>query len=666
MHLIRCFRCLFVVVLLFGGVIALRGGASSARAAPLPQVGGWFASQQEVVSPLQPVNVDVSVSNHTGLATLIVFDGNGQAAGSWEVAVPPGGSTTMQVVPRGAPGTHWAALFVGGTQVYGDTLYRLEVNTTLHTGVATFDQIYPRVRNFMSNATLSYPLGEHYVHGYRSPDSPLIWLRDHYYQGRGFRYFEEDVTSALDAFRQAQHPDGSFPDFLARPDHNISAYRTPVEADVEYLFVLAVYEAWKMTGNDAWLIANLEPMQRAINYTLTNPLRWEPSLGLVKRPYTIDTWDFEFGPTVLDPNTGQPAPRHWIDDRTVWGIFHGDNTGLVMALRALAQAEAYLGQIDNAHHHQDLANTILNNLNNLSWNGSFYTHHVKLGPWPGIEGVDEASQLSLSNALALNRGTLSHEQGRAVIEEYRTRLHRPGNVAFAEWWSIDPPFPHGNFGMGGRLGEYPGYYVNGGIMPLVGGELARGAFRYGYEAYGFDILRRYYNLIERTGATYLWYHPTGGNATGDHVLSTDGWGASAMLGGLMEGAAGVEDNGVRFSDVTLSPRWPAATEVISQAYVVAKYEASDSYVAYHWQHHREGGERARLKMNVTGTGAGVRLRLLLPDETPKVEQVWVNGWEASEDAYTIETLDWETQRSRYLVLNRVENGILEVEVALKR
>jgi hypothetical protein len=667
----RSIRRTLPLLLLVAGFVACLGAPGGLRAAPPTQpdqpdqASGWFSSTQSVVSPLQPVPIQVSVAGFSGPAALLIFDGAGEAAGSWEFTIPPGGATTVNVVPRGRLGDHWAALFANGVQVASGTIYRLDAQTTIQTGVEPFDQLYPRVRGFMHNCILDYSIDGHHVHGYRSPDSPLLWLRDHYYQGRGFRYFEPDVTSLLDGFRRAQYEDGSFPDFVSRPEYGIPAFRTPVEADVEYLFVLAVYEAWQMTGDDAWLIQNLEAMQKALHYTLTHPIRWEPSVGLVKRPYTIDTWDFEYGPATIDPTTGNLAPRHWIDDQTIWGIFHGDNTGLAAALNALAHVETYLGQPEQAHYHRSVAATIMQHLNNLSWNGSFYTHHVKLQPWPGIPGLDEASQLSLSNALALNRGVLTTEQGRAIIEEYRSRLSRPDNVAFAEWWSIDPPFPPGSFGMGGRLGEWPGYYVNGGIMPLVGGELSRGAFRYGEERYGFDILHRYYDLIQKTGATYLWYHPTGGKATGRDVLPTDGWGSSAMLAALMEGAAGVEDHAGRYHDATLSPRWPAAGDEtrdypdVTDAYVVARYAASDAYVAYRWSLRQEGGRRAHLNLQATGTGAVLRLRLLLPAEMPKVEWVALNGQPVP---VTIE----EVGPSRYLVLNQVPARMSQVDVQLKR
>ncbi len=608
-------------------VLLLCLGLSISTVPAQAQGGSSFSSVSPVAAPLLPVLINVHSTAYSGPATLLVFDGAGRLAGSFPLELS-GGFGAVTVTPRGAPGEHWAALFLAdGQQVATGALYRLEAQTTIRTGLPAFDQLYEQVRSFMRAKRLSYSLDGQPVVGYRSPDSPLLWLRDHYYQNRAFRYFETDLRSLPEASQRAQLEDGSLPDFLARPDWQIPALRTPVEADVEYLYAQLIYETWQTTADTAWMLRMLPSVQKAINYTLTSPLRWEASLGLVRRPFTIDTWDFEYGPTTTDPHTGKPAPRHWIDAQTRWGIFHGDNTGMAQALRSLASMEEAAGQTDLAAQRRSLANDIMVRLNRLSWNGRFYTHHVKLIPFD-VPGVDEANQLSLSNAIALNRGVLSLEQGRAILAEYQRRLNDPRRIAFAEWYSIDPPFPPGAFGLDGRLGERPGEYVNGGVMPLVGGELARGAFRYGYESYGFDILYRYDEMIRRTGATYLWYYPTGGIATANEFLPTDGWGSSAMLGALIEGAAGLSDDGLNYSAVTISPRWLAAPrDKLNQAYAVARYAASDGYVAYSWSHTpppRSGGE-GRLDLEATGSGTTFQLRLLLPPAASEVRAVTLNG-----------------------------------------
>jgi hypothetical protein len=562
------------------------------------------------MQPFQPVTVALHIQGYTGTAHLQLFDAHMRPTAHITTEIQAGqAEQPLRLIARGRPGPQTAMVRIAGGQVAGihTPMFNLDPATAIHTGQADIDSIYPTVRSFMQQDVVSYELDGQVVRGYRSPDNPLLWLRDHVYQGRGFRYFEPDMTSLLDAFRRAQYADGSFPDVLTYPAEHVTAHRLEPESDLEYLFVQGVYDAWQATGDDAWLQANRQAMEDGIAYITSDPHRWDAELQLVRRPYTIDTWDFQYGPTTRGPQ-GKPSPRHWIDEQTVWGVFHGDNTGLAYALRLLQRIEEYLGNMERARTLHTQRDGVMQRLNALSWNGDFFTHFVLPdGQLPQVAGVDTAQQLSLSNALALNREVLPHEQGREIIETYHER--RDFDRAFAEWYSIDPPFPAGSFGMGGGKGEQPGEYVNGGIMPLVGGELARGAFTYGAEAYGFDILHRYANLLQLTGASYLWYYPDGRpGISGEHTLATDGWGASAMLGALMEGAAGIIDKSNRYRDLSLNPRWAAHPD-IRRAWVVARYAASDGYVAYTWEYDED---EPSLRLQLTGTWEQAHVRLLLP------------------------------------------------------
>jgi hypothetical protein len=606
-----------------------------------------LASQQPVAAPLQRVRLQISIPGYSGPATVVLFDARKRFAGSVEGHIA-GGQGEIDVLPRGALGPQWAALFAGGQQVTANpALFTLEARTTVQAGQPRFDRFVPQARELLGRAALEYTQqdGKSRARGYRSADSPLVWLRDHVHAQRGARYLDADLPVTLDLFRDAQAPDGSFPDFLARPHVAPQAFRTPVEADVEYLYVQGVYECWQATGDDAWLRGHLGAMRRAITYTLQHPLRWDAAHGLVKRPFTIDTWDFEVGPTTAAPGTGAPSPRHWFDERTVWGIFHGDNTGAAQSLRMLARVEERIGDVALARVWRDVADGLIRNLSALAWNDRFFRHHVPFRPLE-IPGVDQAEQLSLSNAYALNRGVLSAPQAQAVLDEY---IRRAGSTrAFAEWFSIDPPFPHGSVGLAGRSGELPGHYVNGGIMPLVGGELARGAFRYGNESYGFAILDHYWQRMLSRGRTFLWYRPDGAEGVGsDQTVPHDAWGAASMLCALVEGAAGIEDGGAAMRDVTISPRWPAAG--VPSAYAVARYPAGDGYAAYAWSL-----AAGTLNLQATGSADRFRLRLLLPAEARGDVHVTLNGGPAT---FAIETV----RASRYVVLT-ASDTIVNVQV----
>jgi hypothetical protein len=572
-------------------------------------------------APLAPLTMTLEVPGYSGPLELRLYDARMQPAGTWWGEVRAGAGALV-VLPGGALGVQQGlALIDGRIAGISSALYTLDAQTDLRSGLARFDALFTLARSFLARSALEYELDGQAVHGYRSPDSNLLWLRDHTYQARAARYFDRELRSLVDAFRRAQQPNGSFPDFLAWPEKQLPARRMTVEADVEFLFVQAVYEAWQASGDDDWLRVNLPAMRRALHYTLNDPQRWDAGRGLVKRPYTIDTWDFEYGPSTVSPDDGRPAPRHWIDARTRWSIFHGDNTGLARSLRLLARIEERVGGgAEIAERLREQARGIMQRLNELSWNGNFFTHQVALEAWD-VPGVDEAQQLSLSNALALNRGVLEAHQERAIVEEYYRRYAQRGE-RFAEWYGIDPPFPPGAFGLGGRKGELPGEYVNGGIMPLVGGELARGAFASGAEPYAFDILARYTSLITATNSSYLWYYPAGNpGISGVDTSPHDGWGASAMLAALIEGAAGIADNTTRLNDVTLSPRWVAAPDAAGVA-VTARYPASDGYIAYRWQLLPSG-----IILHCTGSGERLRLQLLLPQKA-RPNAVLVDGREA--------------------------------------
>ena len=167
-----------------------------------------------------------------------------------------------------------------------------------------------------------------------------------------------------------------------------------------------------------------------------------------------------------------------------------------------------------------------------------YRHFVPLSP-TDVPGVDVTQQLSLSNAYALNRDVLNAEQATSILNAYQQR-RRDG--VLAEWYGIDPAFPSGSFGAASGL--EPGQYVNGGVMPLVGGELARGAFHWGQERYGFDTLDKYEFLLNAYGGgSYLWYEPNGtAGKSNESTVNSDGWGSASMLAALIEGAAGVRDS----------------------------------------------------------------------------------------------------------------------------
>ena len=557
------------------------------------------------VEPLVPVTTTLTFPGVRDALRVQIHDASGTAVFT-QTVTPQADQTILTVVPKGVIGAATLTVAQAGKIMLTAPVYTLNPHSALVTDDPVFTNVFTQTVGFLQKSVRSYDLNGHSVHGYRSPDNPLLWLRDHVYQGRGFRYIEPDVKSLLEAFRDAQRPDGSLPDWLDMPALGVKSGRKEVEADLEFLFAQGVYDAWQMSGDDAWMRQMLPAVQRALAYTMSDPVRWDATRGLIRRPYTIDMWDFAYGPTTKNPTTGVAAPRHWIDDQTIWGTFHGDNTGLIYALRMTATMKDATGDAGAAKTYRSQANEIQKRLMKLSWNGQFFQHFVPEDPTVQIPGVDITTQLSLSNAYALNRGVVDGIAAQAILATYYQR-GLANSAIILPWYSIDPPFPAYAYGMAGRKGEQPGEYVNGGIMPLVGGELARGAFTYGSEVFGFDILRHYDVLINRFGGSYLWYYPNGQpGISGPDTLPTDGWGAAAMLGALMEGAAGVLDGSTAYQSVKLTPRWHASG--VRTAHVVARYPASQSYVAYNWQWHEQ-----QITLTTTGSGNNLAITIPLPE-----------------------------------------------------
>ncbi len=509
----------------------------------------------------------------------------------------------------------------------------------IKTGRSEFDNFYPIIKSFLEKDRMDVIIDDQKIRGYRSPDTRSIWIRDYSDMFRGVKYFEKDLKSTIDHFAETQAANGrifdyftAFPEKLPSERENWTKYvRVPVEADVEYRFVKAAFLSWQATGDDSWIKKILPSMERALQYIRTHPWRWEPKYGLVKRAYTIDTWDFAYC-----------AGKHeWlqfqINDDTFWGIMHGDNSGYFEAFKIMAFFNDYFRNLDQAIKWKTRAAELKNGLNKVCWNGKFYTHFVKLTAVE-IPGVDESAQLSFSNPMAINRGAASHDMAVSIINEYKKRYKNSNS--FAEWFSIDPPFPDGIFGDEKLV---KGAYVNGGIMPLVGGELAKAAFDHGYEKYGVDILKRYYNMISKNGETYLWYFPDGTASTKETSTSpdatpTDGWGSSAMLYGFMEGLVGVEDKFKKFQKVRFSPRWLAAE--IDRAEVQVGYEVSDIFFKYLFQYKKD-----IIELKINTPDSDIQFHVLLPEKT-KAVNVLINKEKADHQNLTVEGscyVDFEAQ-----------------------
>jgi len=348
----------------------------------------------------------------------------------------------------------------------------------------------------------------------------VCWLRDHVHTMKGMKYFYQgDLESAIDLYANYQREDGmifdniyprgkesnfwdmsfSYGGFIKPVDNgNYEMKRIPVEADVEYLFLEGLYYTWKATGDDQWMAGHLDQAIKALKYCTTDPYRWSEKYQLIKRGYTIDTWDFqnEQDEAISAGPGNTPHPMVIKPEYTRFNVMHGDNTGIAVGCRYLSEMLDYAGREQESLQVREKGKQIMQNLYKVSWNGQYFTCQVPEDTSIKRDlGVDEKSQVSLSNSYDLNRG-IDHEKAVQIIKTYQHIREVMPQSSPGEFYGIYPPFSKGYNGHSSMW-----EYVNGGVTGMVAGELSHGAFENGYEKYGVDILNRMYELSKKTDET---------------------------------------------------------------------------------------------------------------------------------------------------------------------
>ncbi len=394
-------------------------------------------------------------------------------------------------------------------------VYQVDCKTRINDNEGKYRQLldilYNSMTGEMEHEAEVYRYNDKYYHAF------VRWMRDHIHTMKGMKYFYPELKSGIDLYADSQREDGmiwdnynkhpeegdyweqrfDYGDFVRVVDNGYGEFRRiPVENDVEYLFIEGIYYTWKATGDDRWMEGMLDKALKAVNYSITDQYRWSEKYRLLKRGYTIDTWDFQNDEDAkISVGEGNMPDAMVIKpENTRFGIMFGDNTGMSVSLKYLSEMLRYCGRNEEAEKMSRLSKELKQRLDDLCWNGEYYTHHV-----PEQEdlkrdlGVDESSQVSLSNAYSLNRD-LTHEQCAAIIRTYQRLRSEMPQSSPGEWYTIYPPFENG---YGGHNTKWS--YMNGGVTSIVAGELAHGAFEHGFEDYAVDILDRIHALAKKTG-----------------------------------------------------------------------------------------------------------------------------------------------------------------------
>lgn len=471
------------------------------------------------------------------------------------------------------------------------------------------------------------------------------WIRDHVHEMKGFCHWEYDLRSFLDFIIDTQREDGCYYELIKQiddkhwsyvnedcyvmyPEDNLALVRLEIEADIEYLVVEGALNYYRVTGDDEWLRRVLPKLEKGIEYVTSDPKRWDAERGLVKRGYTIDTWDFTYMPDAGTNRRIEPGV-------TPMAIMHGDNSGVWQAMNQLAWMNRRFGNEKKAGEWEKKAAELRSNIFKHLWNGKHFIHQLPLDG----EGYDDKEniRLSLSNTYDMNRGLTDLRQSRSIIQEYMAR--RDTTSAFSEWFTIDPPY--NNFFI-----YKPGKYVNGAISPFTAGELAKAAFNNGYEAYGWDIIRRFEKMMQRDGTVYFLYSRATGRSEAKGA-GPSAWGAAAVMSAIDEGLAGICNVGCGYDDIYFCPRFPV-THYTELRYITG-YELSRKVVDVRYVL-RDNGMRYLVK----SPAGHIRAHVLLP-EGKKCTAVKVGG--RSQSFKTVKVCE-----SRYVDFEISPDGAADIEI----
>lgn len=338
----------------------------------------------------------------------------------------------------------------------------------------------------------------------------VSWDLDNSNVMNGIQYFLPFGNEYTDLLREVQRKDGMIWSFVRDDEEGYQYYATaygpigffkkdkeawfvrqPVDNHSDYIYVNMFYKHWKASGDNEWMKKTIASAALALDYCYTDSIRWSDRFQLLKRPYCIDSWDFQVDDEYT-PEASISPTMVIVPGKTKYGVFFGDNTGYFEACNQLAEMYDFAGEPAKAAVYRKRGQKIMKNLTKLSWNGNFFTHFIDEDPTVKRNlGVDEKSQIAQGNMYSINRG-LPHEMNVAIIKTYLKLKDNLPVGSPGEWYAIYPPFEKG-FGPHGDKWQY----MNGGIAGHAIGELAKGAYENGYEAYGSDILNRLLGLGEK-------------------------------------------------------------------------------------------------------------------------------------------------------------------------
>ncbi len=450
--------------------------------------------------------LDTITLSDLNCASVSVRDGLGREY----VNVPVDGDVSFCVA--GALGAQTIFALDGDGKIIDSTAIRVDCQTAMQENTGVFRELLEMLHDTMYEGWHTGYTKTFRYHG-KWYKYYVSWLRDHVHTLKGMKYFDDDIKTGIEIYSDTQRQDGMIwdkvkeicnselqnwrdvvfaeGDFIRPMEGNPTRRlcRIPVENDVEWLFLEGIYYTWKACGDDEWMKGLLDKAIKAVRYSTSDVYRWSKSFQLLKRGYTIDTWDFQSQDDVKRSGTSMRVDP----EKTEFSIFFGDNTGMAIGCEYLAEMLDVAGRSDDADEFRGIAKGLRERLNQVSWNGEFFTHMVPENPDAerDLGNTPTDRQVTLSNAYSLNR-EIGHDKAAAILRSYQKIRQEMPETSAGEFYNCYPPFEKG-------FNHNDWNYMNGGVSTICGGELAHGAFEHGFEDYGVDILKRLHDWAQRLG-----------------------------------------------------------------------------------------------------------------------------------------------------------------------
>jgi len=485
-NLVRCTKRGLVILIVLLSPFRYSGAAE------------MITNKQNEYKPLDQVEL-----SGLQLGTVIILDGNGNEY------VRKAVSGRLEFSVGGDLGTHSILHLDQDGKLLNKESFRVDARTEIKDEDGEFSDLldillYSMIKNGELGRFARFN-GQVYQYFYG-------WLQDNVHSMKALKYYYPEITSYMDFFSAGQWEDGMIPDFFhtnfanqkhytlrygpefinAPQDDKSSGFfiKVIVENMSEFHFLEGLYFTWKATGDDQWMSAKLDNAIKIIDYLTSDPYRWSEKFKLTKRAYTIDIWDFlpDEEAERFDFNTTYGHP-----EKSEYGILYADNIGLAVGCDYVSEMLHYAGRTEESVRIKAIGDGIRDRNDALCWNGDFYTHWVPEDPAYTYDfgETDISRQITLSNAYVLNKG-ISHEKCIQIIRSYQAIREEMPESSPGEWYLCYPPYEKG-----WHIDKWE--YMNGGVSPIVAGELAHGAFENGFEDYAVDILRRIHRLGKKSG-----------------------------------------------------------------------------------------------------------------------------------------------------------------------